>query len=226
MVNINGNGTLVKKNPTLATRNTIPLIFGFSLYDELGFSLSDCSYHPSLEETVSSWGLKPNVERTDDQMRFTVNHCPELVSSMVWSLRGKHKGISTQAAAQRFLSRNGVIILERISGIKEINRKRKLAIENGDEMDRLRFRNCSPYDLQYRLSLTHFRMTVYTFQWVGSKIVEITSDLGLSQEIIVIEALIAGMTTSEKWIPFRHQNLMFDEMIRFATWVNELSEKL
>jgi len=69
-------------------------------------------------------------------------------------------------------------------------------------------------------------MTVYTFQWVGSKIVEIASDLGLPQKTIVIQALTAGMTTSEKWIPLRYRNLMFDEMIRFATWVNELSEKV
>ena len=114
---------------------------------------------------------------------------------------------------------------ERIPGIKEITRKRKRAYEIGDEADRLRFRNVSPYDLRYHLSLTYFRMTVYTFQWVGSKIVEMASDLGLPQEIIVIQALIAGMTTSGKWIPFRHQNLMFEEMIRFATWVNELAEK-
>jgi len=178
-----------------------------------------------LEETISSWGLTPNVDGTDNQMRFTVNHCPELVSSTVWSLRGKHEKVPTQAAAQRFLSRNGVIILERVPGIKEITRKRKLAYEIGDEADRLRFRNVSPYDLRYHLSLTYFRMTVYTFQWVGSKIVEMASDLGLPQEIIVIQALIAGMTTSEKWIPLRHRNLMFEEMIRFATWVNEFPGK-
>ncbi len=227
MVNLNEDDRLVKK--------TFRETYDFSLYDELGF-FSDGPYRPSLEETVRSWGLPPKMstegmvreiaESTDDQMRFTANHCPELVSSTIWNLRGKHKNIPTQAAAQRFVSRAGVIILERISGLKTITDKKRLAYETGEEKDRLRFRNFPPYYLGHRLSLTDFRVTCYTFQWVGSKIVEVASDLGLSQELIVTEALISGMTTSEEWIPARHRDVMFDEMIRFAAWVNEFSEKV
>jgi hypothetical protein len=225
MITVNGNGNLVKKNPTLTTRNTIPSIFDFSLHEKLGFSLFDLSYQPSLEETVSSV-LNPKGESTDDQMRFTVNHSPELVSSTIYHLRGKHEKIPTQAAAQRILTRQGIIILQRISGLKEIIRKRKLIYEYGDEMDRLQLQSFSRYELGYHLSLTKVRQTVYTFRWVGSKIVEMASDLVLPQEIIVIQTLIGGMATSGKWIPSRHWKVMFDEMIRFATWVDELSEKL
>jgi hypothetical protein len=65
-------------------------------------------------------------------------------------------------------------------------------------------------------------MTVYAFEWAGSKISEIASDLGLHQETVVIASLIAGMSTSKKWIPVNYRDLFLDETIRFAKWVDEI----
>ena len=212
MTNLNPQATFVKKDP--------PWVLLYDSYDELGIS-PDGSFHPSLEERVCS-----DVERTENQKRFTLNRCPELVSSTILYLRGKHEKIQTQAAVQRLVSKAGVIVLQRDPALKKIVEKRKVVYETGDERDRLRFRNISSYNLRSRLSIAEVKNTIYTSQWVGSKIVELASDLALPQETIVIEALIAGLVTSEKWVPSRHTTVMFNEMIRFVNWVNELSEEL
>ena len=65
-------------------------------------------------------------------------------------------------------------------------------------------------------------MTVYAWEWAGSKISEIATDLGLHQETVVIASLIAGLSTSERWIPAKHRDLFLDETIMFAEWVERL----
>jgi hypothetical protein len=179
-----------------------------------------------LEDQISSFNSTDHSQHlTEDQIRFTVNKCPELIRSTIHHLRGRHETLPSQAAVQRFLTRAGVIILERIAGLKDLNQKRRSIYETGTEKDRLEFINRF-YDLGYRISLTAFPMTIYCWQWVGSKITEISSDLGLPQEMVVIQSLIAGMSTSERWVPRKYQTLMFDEAVRFAQWVDELSKKI
>jgi hypothetical protein len=120
---------------------------------------------------------------------------------------------------QRLLTEIGVCILESIPGLKGLNRKRRLIYEN--EKDRLEFSGRS-YSYSHRLSLTTCRVTVYAWEWAGCKLAEIFSDLGLHQEIVFTASLIAGLSTSERWVPSRHRDLFFDEIIKFAEWVEGL----
>jgi hypothetical protein len=194
-----------------------------NLYGALGFD-DDFHYEPSLESQVSTW-TKPRDDSGDD-IRFTVNMCPEIIKSTIWRLKNKHENLPNQSAVQRFLTKAGITILEKIPSLKKLNDQRKEAYETGSEQDRLALMVDRHYSVKYRISMSHFKMTIYTFNWVGSKITEIASDLFLPQEIIVIESLIAGISTSERWVPRRYRDQLFDEMIRFVSWVEEMSNKV
>ncbi len=193
-----------------------------NLYGALGFD-DDSHYEPSLESQVSTW-TKPRDD-SGDNIRFTVNMCPEIIKSTIWRLKNKHQNLPNQSAVERFLSKAGISIIEKIPSLKKLNDKRKETYETGSEQDRLALMVDRNYSFKYRISMSHFKMTIYTFNWVGSKIAEIASDLFLPQEIIVIESLIAGISTSERWVPRKYGNQMFDEVIRFALWVEEMSNK-
>ncbi len=193
-----------------------------NLYGALGFD-DDFHYEPSLESRVSTW-TKPRDESGDD-IRFTVNLYPELLRSTVLHLRNKYESLPTQSAVQKFLTEAGIIILEKIPNLKKLNDKRKDAYEMGTEKDRVALGD-HYYSIKHRISMTHSRTTVCAWRWVGSKMIEISSDLNLSHEIIVVESLIAGITTSERWVPRKYRDLMLDEVIRFASWVEDESNKV
>ena len=193
-----------------------------NLYGALGFD-DDFHYEPSLESQVSTW-TKPRDESGDD-LRFTVNLYPELLRSTVLYLRGKHENLPTQSAVQRFLTEAGIIILEKILSLKKLNDKRRDAYKSGTEEDRVALGD-HYYSIKHRISMTHSRTTVCAWRWVGSKMIEISSDLILPHEIVVVESLIAGITTSGRWVPRKYRDLMFDEIIRFVTWVEDESNKV
>lgn len=193
-----------------------------NLYKALGFD-DDFHYEPSLESQVSTW-IKQENESNSDDLRFTSNLYPEIIRSIVWNLRYKHENLPTQSAVQRFLTKAGVTIIEKIPALRTLNEKRRQAYETGSERDRIALMD-RHYSIKYHLSMTHSRTTICTFRWVGSRLVEIASDLFLPQEVIVIEALVAGVAVSQRWVPNRHRDSMIDEMMRFISWVEGLSEK-
>jgi hypothetical protein len=200
----NGNGKVNQK---------IKPFFNVSLYD--------LSYHPSFEEDVSSERF-PEYSQGKEQSRFTVNRCPELIGSTIWYLKSKHKNLqSGQAVVQRYLTQAGVIILEKIPGLKVVRDTKRNIYDCGDERDRLESSKHS-YNYGYRISLTSRRMTIYCFEWTASKISELASDLDLHQETMVIASLIAGLLTIERWIPVEKRNLFFDETIRFCESVGRM----
>ena len=198
-------------------------IFDVSLYELLGYSTFDGCYHPSFEAQLMTFNPSENPHYTsEDKTRFTVNRLPELVSSLVWHLKNRHERLTSQAAVERFLTRAGVLILERIPALKELNVRRRMALESGTEQDRLAFID-RHYSFGYRISIKTLSKTIYAFDWVSSTICEIASDLGICQEIVVIASLVAGLSTSSEWVPARHSDLMMDETIRFADWVQSLA---
>jgi hypothetical protein len=202
-------------------------VFSSSLYSDLGYSTLDGSYKPSLEEQVTSFsGPTDNTQyySKDDKTRFTVNRLPELVSSLIWNLKNKHERLSSQAAVERFLTRAGVLILERMPALKQLNTKRRAVLEDGTEQERLAFIE-RHYSFGYRISIKTLQKTIYSYEWISSAITEMSSDLGINQEVIVTASLIAGLSTSAKWVPSRHSDLMMDETMRFVEWVQGLVEE-
>jgi hypothetical protein len=201
-------------------------IFNFSIYVELGYSTLDGSYRQSLEEQVISFsGPTDNPQYSkDDKMRFTVNKLPELISSLIWHMKNRHEKLTSQAAVERFLTRAGVLILERIPALKQLNAKRRIVLESGTEQEwfALIERN---YSFGYRISIKTLSKTIYAFEWVSSKITEIAADLGINQEVVVTASLVAGLSTSAKWVPSHYSDLMMDETMRFVTWVQGLVEE-
>lgn len=191
------------------------------VYGELGFH-DDFRYEPSLESQISSWtkGSEDSNLGTDD--RFTINRCPEAVRATIYHLRGKHELLPTQSWVEKFCTRSGIIILEKLPNLKMFKERRRLLYESGEERDRVLMNQRHDYPIRYRVSMTESRMTCYVFRWVFSKIIELASDLLLPKETVVIECLIAGMSSSEgKWIPKRYRDLFLDELIRFVEWTEE-----
>lgn len=212
--------TKLTDNDEPVNRKITPIFKNLS--GALGFD-DDSHYEPSLESQVSTW-TEPRDQSGDD-LRFTVNLLPELVRSTVLHLRGKHENVPTQSAVQRFLLRSGITILEKIPSLKKVNDKRRDAYESGTEKDRVALED-HHYSIKHRISLTHYRTTACAWRWVGSKMIEISSDLNLPHEIVVVECLIAGIATSERWVPRTYRDLMLDELMRFVTWVEDEANKV
>lgn len=183
---------------------------------QLGFTIE--GYEPSLEDFVRGAGKRVKAE----QLKITVNRCPELLCSTLIALRHKHQNITTQAAVSRYLTQQGVPILQRLTGIKALKEKRVQSYEVGDERDRVVLSH-KTYDFGHRLSLTMHKITVYAEEWVGAAISELACDIGTSQETVAIMALVAGAATSDKWIPERHLLLITRELVNFAVWVDGLA---
>lgn len=223
--------TQAKTPPGLGADDGKPLkirpIFDTSLYAKLGYSVVELSYENSLESQVSKWEKSEQARNEkDDYVKFTVTALPELIRSTLHYLRQKHENLSSQAWVSRFLTKAGVIVLEKIPGLKTIRDRRRQLYEVGDEQRRLAVLAECQYSIKYFVSMTDFRATIYTFAWVGSKINDLAADLSLPQQTLVTEALIAGMSTSEKWIPERYQIKALDEVVRFANWVDQISRRL
>lgn len=185
------------------------------LLSAIGFT--EHGYTPSLEEFVqNAGGIKT------DQRKITVNRCPELIRSTIVALRHKHQKLTSQAAVTRYLTQQGIKIIQRIPGIQGLREKKKQAYEFGSERDRLVLSR-HIYDFGYRISMTTQKITVYSEEWVCAAITELACDIGTSQETVTVMTLITGAVTSNNWIPKRYINLMLCELIYFATWVEGLS---
>lgn len=186
------------------------------LLSPLGFT-DDC-FEPSLEEVIHRYNRVVEVEH----LKLTINRCPELIRSTISALRHKHEKLTSQAAVTRYLTRQGVQIIQRIPAIKVLKEKKRLAYENGDERDRILLSR-NMYDFGCRISLTNSRITIYAEDWARAAITELACDIGTHQETIAIITLIAGCLTSQTWIPARHLESMKEELIRFVEWVDGLA---
>lgn len=186
------------------------------LLSPLGFT--DEGFEPSLEKVVAGDTRVVTLE----QFKITVNRCPELIRSTIIALRHKHDKLVSQAAVTRYLTRQGIQVIQKIHSIKSLKEKKKLAYENGDERARI-ILSGNIYDFGYRISLTNYRITIYAEEWVRAAITELACDIGTPQETIAIITLITGCLTSKTWIPARHLALMKEELIHFVAWVNGLA---
>jgi hypothetical protein len=185
------------------------------LLSPLGFT--EHGYTPSLEEFVqNAGGPKP------EQRKITINRCPELTRSTIVYLRHKHHLLTSQAAVTRYLTQQGIKIIQKIPGIQGLREKKRQAYEFGTERDRLLLSRHN-YDSKYWISTTFHKVTVYSDDWVCAAITELACDIGTSQETIAIIALIAGAVTSMSWIPENKRCLMFGEFIIFLSWIEEIS---
>jgi hypothetical protein len=195
------------------------------VYKELGFH-DDFHYEPSLESQISSWRKESEDLNSGTDDRFTINRCPEAVRATIYHLRGKHQLLPTQTWVEKFCTRSGIIILEKLPSLKIFRERRRLLYESGEERDRVLMNQHHDYPIRYRISMTESRLTCYVFRWVFSKITELASDLLLPKETITILSLVAGMSSSEgKWIPRRYRDLFLNELIRFIEWTEEKSSK-
>ena len=171
---------------------------------------------------MASLRRSPNGSIAPIINKITINRCPELIRSTISALRHKHEKLTSQAAVTRYLTRQGVQIIQRIPAIKVLKEKKKLAYENGDERDRI-ILSRNIYDFGCRISLTNYRITIYAESWARAAITELACDIGTQQETVAIITFIAGCLTSQTWIPARHLESMNDELIRFVEWVDGLA---
>ncbi len=186
------------------------------LLSPLGFT--DEGFDPSLEKVVAG----DTRVVTSEQFKITLNRCPELIRSTIIALRYKHEKLVSQAAVTRYLTRQGIQVIQKIPRIKVLKEKKKLAYEIGDERDRILLSR-NMYDFGYRISLTSHRIGVYAEEWVRAAITELACDIGTSQETVAIMSLIAACVTSQTWIPARHLVPMKEELLHFLLWIDGLA---
>ena len=187
------------------------------LLSQLGFT--EDGFEPCLEKAVS----KDTRGADGEQLKITINRCPELIRSTIIALRHKHEKLNSQAAVTRYLTKQGIQVIQKIPGIKVLKEKKKLAYEHGNERDRILLSG-NIYDFRHRISLTNHRITVYAEEWVRSAITELSCDIGTYQETIAIMTLIAACLTSKTWIPARHLAPIKEELLHFLEWIDGLAK--
>ena len=172
----------------------------------------EIEYQKTLEEIVQ-WN------RDDDESgRISISRCPELIKSTVWFLKSKDENLRTEAKTTRCLTKAGLQILQSIPGLPSIKEQRRRIYLAGNDLERLLFMN-QDFSINNRLLICAVKSTCYLFQRVLGALSNIASDLGIPASTVVTLALLAGMVTSEKWVPTRDKGRALEEVQRFVEWV-------
>lgn len=129
------------------------------------------------------------------------------------------------AAVTRYLTARGAAAINKMDVLKSLRKFKEAAYLFGTEEDRLILSD-KQLKTSYRLSMTTKRVTVYCYHWVGALMSEMALYIGIPQENIVIVSLIAGIVTSEKWVPEVHRKIMIEELINFEICLIRYCEAL
>jgi len=178
---------------------------------------------PSLEEIVEMGEIDrdPKGERSS---RVNLPACPELVKASLVFLRRKHKNLPSLAAVCRYVTKRGLMAIEEISEIKNIEARMKQSYLSGSELDRLCFSN-QTYSFENRLGFTRHAVSCYLFEWVHSGVTDVAYTLGLKATTLTTLALVFGLGKSEKWIPEPYQKIFGQEAEKFHGYIIERMRK-
>ncbi len=146
--------------------------------------------------------------------RISINNCPQMLKESLWFLKRKQKSINNLSSVTRYVTRNGLAVVQRMPEIKTIRTERKKLYEAGDEFHLMKFSDYH-YDFGHRLSVNNVALKCSLFTWVDGAIVDIADDLGLPASTIALLALVAGLAQSVNWIPRNHKSPMINEINRF-----------
>ncbi|MDP2859256.1 MAG: hypothetical protein Q8P50_14970 [Bacillota bacterium] len=177
---------------------------------------------PSLEDDVEHGDdterRRAREEATDLHVAVTIERCPLLVYESLAQLRGKHERLRSLSAVTVYTSRTGVLVIQRVPAIRELETIRKAAYHQADESVLALFSNLTlnPPSL---VGSHDRRLTARTFRWVDGAVVDIATSLGLPRNTILTFTLAAGLDQSVRWVPPSYR-LTFTQCVNdFAAYI-------
>jgi hypothetical protein len=179
----------------------------------------------SLEEIVEQGEGAREVIREGKNSRLNLFACPELIYSSLRYLRRKHKNLKTFSSVCRYVTKAGLMSIQKIEAIRAIEEQIRRSYLQGNELDRLRFIGQS-YTFNNRLGFTKHPFSCYMWEWVHAGIVDVSHTLGLQPTRITMLALVFGLSRSVRWIPEDHRTKMLQEAEKFRKWVNKRVEDI
>jgi hypothetical protein len=174
----------------------------------------EIEFKKTLEEIVKS------DRDNDESERISISRCPALIKSTFWFLKSKDEHLRTEAKTTRCLTKAGLQILQNIPGLSSIREQRRRVHLEGNDLERLYWMN-QDYSISNRLLVCGVKSTCYLFKRVLGALSNIASDLGIPTSTVVTLTLLAGMGTSEKWVPKRDKDRALAEIKRFVEWVKK-----
>ena len=195
---------------------------GPSQADTVSTEDGPCFAGKSMEEEVEA-GDSWERSHGGQNMRLSLNSCPQLLKETAWWCRRKHKNLPTIASVSRYATRCGIRVLRQIGPIDELRHRHELAYVDGNELDRMAFSGHT-YDFGHRISYHGVYLACSLFDWVEGVVVDAAYDLGLPASTVVTVALMAGFAQSTIWVPERHRWVFQQEIAHF--WRKYLKGRL
>ena len=168
----------------------------------------------SLEEEVGLGEAAERQSTTNWQIRIGINGSPLLVNETVTFLKSKHSRLRSRPAVTRYATRLGLKVLEQMSEVTEIRKRRREAYLSGNESEMMKYSD-QHYDFGKRLSSSKGYLPVWAHKKVAAAISEIADDLGLPASTVALVALAAGFAQSTEWLPSKHCDRFAKEVKRF-----------
>ena len=174
----------------------------------------EIEFKKTLEEIVK------RDHDNDESDRISISRCPELIKSTIWFLKSKEEHLRAEAKTTRCLTKAGLQIVQNIPFLASIREQRRRVHLEGNDLERLYWMN-QDYRISNKLSLCGVRTTCYLFKKVLGALCNLASDLGIPVSTVVTLALLAGMATSERWVPKRDKDRALAEIKKFVEWVKK-----
>jgi hypothetical protein len=175
-----------------------------------------------LEEEVMLGDAAERASSANWQTRIGINSAPLLVNETVTFLKSKNSRLRSRPAVTRYATRVGLKVLEQMSEVTDIRKRRREAYLSDNEAEMMRYSG-HDYDFGKRLSSSKVYLPCWAFRNVAAAISEIADDLGLPISTVALVALIAGFAQSTEWLPERHCDRFAREVKRF--WKSYLVER-
>lgn len=168
----------------------------------------------SLEEEVSIGDAAERASSPNWQIRIGINSAPLLVNETVAFLKSKNSRLRSRPAVTRYATRLGLKVLEQMSQVTEIRKRRREAYIGGNESEMMKYSG-HQYDFGKRLSSSRVYLPCWAYKNVAAAISEIADDLGLPASTVALVALAAGFAQSTEWLPSKHCGRFAAEVKRF-----------
>jgi hypothetical protein len=173
---------------------------------------------PSLEYVANTSFRIPQEKAPNTNSHITLHKCPELVSTTITYLIGKHRYLKTGANVTRVATKCGVLYLAHWEELALLKIAKDLIYEQGDERARL---DVSRRSFEFKISISEIPITCYCFRYVSAMISNISLFLGLPASTVATMALIAAFSLSEEWLPRDRAQQFEQELTRSALWLKQ-----
>jgi hypothetical protein len=179
----------------------------------------------TLEEVITEG--ESDWEKDQPQEHITLNSAPQWLVSALTSLKRKHTNVPSVSAVERLTAKLGIVIIREKQGqlIHEVEELRKQIFQLGNQIQLMKAYRGSQYELGESVAAIYRRCALR--EWVAGAITDnLVDSLGFPFSKAVLVTLIAGISTSDSWLPRSWVKLAAKELGYFQRYLEDEATRL